>query len=108
MGTSIVDFIAVESKRSKEKEVQVCEADIGAIDHCLAWTKSRKTRRNCLKWARQEIVAMDHRCTRSDGKTARVPTGDGETFTASSEVLETIGTTNKYRRNGAGATIAGR
>ena len=42
--SSIVDSLVVEKGSSKETEVHVCAADVGAPDHCLMWTESQQTR----------------------------------------------------------------
>ena len=37
---SVLDFIVMENRKSKETEIHVCAADVGSTDHCPIWTES--------------------------------------------------------------------
>ena len=58
---SILDLIAVENGSSKETGIHVCAADVGATNHCLIWTVSRRELPNI---GEQEIVQMKNRSNR--------------------------------------------
>ena len=37
---SVLDFIVMKNRNSKEAEMHACAADVGRTDNCLIWTES--------------------------------------------------------------------
>ena len=102
---SVIDFIVIKNGNSKEKEMNVCAADVRCTDHCLIWAESQQTRdiknRRGRKMCRRRIDAPEVKEKQREFREEM--TKNTERF---SELLGSMGTTeNDTERDSAGDRI---